>query len=162
MGQTDGGPKPGAPGGTSEATPGDPVAGGGSRQRRQQAGFSVFLDQVLDEAGAMHWESRLYHAESGAETAFAGASPDQWIGWILDRIANAGGAMASAVSSPSLATVEVASVELREVTFITDDPTSEGSLHTMKAQLVVQLTGVARLEREIGSRVLRGMAGPDR
>jgi hypothetical protein len=56
------------------------------------------------------------------------------------------------------AAVEVASVEILDVTFLGDDAAGGESLHTIKAQLVVQLSGLASLEREIGSSVLRRIA----
>jgi hypothetical protein len=63
---------------------GDPADRRG--RRRQMAGFSIFVDEVVDAQGRQHWETRLYHAESGVETTLAGASPEQWIAWILERI----------------------------------------------------------------------------
>jgi hypothetical protein len=70
----------------SDAPAGDSDSGRGPVRRRQHAGFSIFLDQVVDPQGRQHWETRLYHAESGVETTLAGASPQQWIAWILERI----------------------------------------------------------------------------
>ena len=130
--------------------------GGGqeSKRRRQQAGFSVFLDQVVD-AGETRWEARLYHAESGAETTLPGVAPDAWIAWILDRLHPVGAAQAPFEGRTSRTAVEVASVELFDVTIVGDNA-PEG-LRTIRAQLVVQLSGVAGLEREIGSRVLQGI-----
>jgi len=135
---------------------------GGTQKRRQQAGFSVFLDQIVDESGETHWETRLYHAESGAETTLPGASPDQWIGWILDRMRPVSAEELRPESGTSRAAVEVVSVEILDVTFVGDDAPGPEPLQALKAQLVVQLTGVAELEREIGSRVLRGLADPNR
>jgi hypothetical protein len=136
------------------------TAGGpGSKRRRQQAGFSVFLDQLVD-AGETRWETRLYHAESGAETTLPGVAPDQWIAWILDRLQPSGAADVPLEGTPSDTAVEVVSVEILDVTVGEDD--AEGSLRTIRAQLVVQLSGVAGLEREIGSRVLRGITDPGR
>ena len=126
--------------------------GGGS------AGFSVFLDQIIDESGETHWETRLYHAESGAETTLPGKAPDQWISWILDRMRPAATAGMPPEGAKNRAAVEVASVEILDVTFVGDDAADGESLHTIKAQVVVQLSGLARLEREIGSSVLRRIA----
>jgi hypothetical protein len=146
----------------SETGPLDgPGRGRESKRRRQQAGFSVFLDQVVD-AGETSWETRLYHAESGAETTLPGVAPDQWISWILDRLQPAGMADVPLAGATSRTAVEVASVEILDVTIEEDAPADAGSLRTMRAQLVVQLSGVAGLEREIGSRVLRGIADPGR
>jgi hypothetical protein len=126
--------------------------------RRQQAGFSIFLDQVADEHGRRHWESRLYHAESGVETTLRGASPEHWIAWILERL----GSPDIESSDPQLesrrAVAEVASVEIEDVTVADDVERGGGSLHTIKARVTVQLAGVAPLEREIGSQILRGIA----
>lgn len=152
MGQTDG--RPG-----SGAQEGGAAAGGGSGRRRQHAGFSVFLDQVVDEAGTTHWETRLYHAESGEESTLRGAAPDAWVGWILDRIGIAGGRRATTDPVPSRAVVEIASVEILDVTVEPEDASGDQPTHAIRAQLVVELTGIASLEREIGSRVLRGMTG---
>jgi len=135
--------------------------GHSSKRRRQQAGFSVFLDQVVD-AGETRWETRLYHAESGAETTLPGAAPDQWIAWILGRLQPAGVTEVPLAGTASRTAVEVASVEILDVTVAGDDAADGGPLRTIRAQLVVQLTGVAGLEREIGSRVLRGIADPAR
>jgi len=135
--------------------------GQGPKGRRQQAGFSVFLDQVVD-AGDTSWETRLYHAESGAETTLPGVAPDQWIAWILDRLQPAGLEDVPLAGTASRTAVEVASVEILDVTIVGDDAADGRSLRTIRAQLVVQLTGVDGLEREIGSRVLRGIADPKR
>jgi len=153
-----------------EQTDGKPNSGaldskavdGGSKRRRQQAGFSVFLDPIVAKSGETHWETRLYHAESGAETTLPGTAPDEWISWILDRMRPAATAGMPPEEATSRAAVEVASVEILDVTFLGDDAADGESLHTIKAQLVVQLAGVARLEREIGSRVLQGIGSPNR
>jgi hypothetical protein len=121
----------------------------------------VFLDQVVD-AGEPRWETRLYHAESGAETTLPGVAPDQWIAWILDRLQPPGAEKLPVAGTTSRTAVEVASVEILDVTIVGDDDPEGGSLRTIRAQLVVQLTGVAGLEREIGSRVLRGITEPGR
>ena len=131
-------------------------------KRRQKAGFSVFLDQIVDESGETHWETRLYHAESGAETTLPGKAPDQWISWILDRMRSAAAAELPAEEATSRAAMEVASVEILDVTFLGGAAADGESLHTIRAQLIVQLSGLAGLEQEIGSRVLRGIASPKR
>ena len=73
----------------------DALAGGDSadsRGRRSQlAGFSIFVDQVIDAQGGQHWETQLYHAESGIETTLVGACPEQWIAWILERMGRGAG-----------------------------------------------------------------------
>ena len=56
----------------------------------------------------------------------------------------------------------MASVEILDVTVVGDESTDGDSLRTIRAQLVVQLSGVAGLEREIGSRVLGGITDPNR
>jgi hypothetical protein len=151
VGPTDREKGSGAPGGTGRGQ--DP------KRRRQQAGFSVFLDQVVD-AGETGWETRLYHAESGAETTLPGVAPDQWIAWILDRLQPAGATDVPVAGASSRTAVKVASVEILDVTVSEGDGADGSSLSTMRAQLIVQLAGVAGLEREIGSRVLRGIADP--
>jgi hypothetical protein len=153
VGPTDPETGSGAPGGTGR--------GQDSKRRRQQAGFSVFLDQFVD-AGETGWETRLYHAESGAETTLPGVAPDQWIAWILDRLQPAGATDVPVAGASSRTAVKVASVEILDVTVSEGDGADGSSLSTMRAQLIVQLAGVAGLEREIGSRVLRGIADPGR
>lgn len=149
MGPNEGGP-------TSDGAGCDARTGSGSR--RQQAGFSIFLDQVADEQGRRHWETRLYHAESGEETALRGASPEHWVAWILERL----GSPDIEGSDPRLesrrAILEVASVEIDDVTVADDVDSRDGSLHTIRARVTVQLAGVAPVEREIGSQILRGIA----
>ena len=153
MGQTDREGDSGARRGTDR--------GRGSNRRRQQAGFSVFLDQFVD-AGETRWETRLYHAESGAETTLPGVAPDQWIAWILDRLQPTGATEVPLADTSSRTAVEVASVEILDVTIGGDDAADGDSRRTIRAQLIVQLTGFAGLEREIGSRVLWGIADPGR
>jgi hypothetical protein len=132
----------------------------GSEVRRQEAGFSIFLDQVADEQGRPHWETRLYHAESGVETTLAGASPEHWIAWILERLGSPDIGSTDPRLEPRRAVVELASVEIDDVTVADDVDGRGGSLHTIKARVTVQLAGVAPLEREIGSQILRGIAHP--
>ena len=123
--------------------------------RRQQAGFSIFLDQVVDPEGRQHWETRLYHAESDAETVLPGALPEGWIAWIFERIGS--GPATGQAREASRAVLQVDSVEIVDVAM--EDEREEGETsHTITAQVVVRLTGVARVEREIGSEVLRGIA----
>jgi hypothetical protein len=133
----------------------------GSARRQQKAGFSLFIDQLLDEAGNPRWESRLYHNESGVETTFADAAPDEWIAWILERLGTADSTGALIERANRQTTVEIASVEMLDVSIEADESEAE-SIHTIKARLVVQLSGIARLEREIGSRVLGEIASSDR
>lgn len=160
---------PNAGGSTSDEAGGD--ARSGSEVRRQQAGFSIFLDQVADKRGRRHWETRLYHAESGVETTLAGVSPEHWIAWILERLDSPDIAGPDPRHDPRPAVVEVASVEILDVTVADEVEGGDDSLHTIRARVAIQLAGVARLEREIGSQVLRGIAhsrprstrgGPDR
>ena len=130
-------------------------------RRRQRAGFSVFVDQVVDDEGRARCETRLYHNESGAEATFPGAAPEAWIAWMLER----SGAIDTAVDAAegpgtSRAYVEIASVEILDMSVDADDAPGDGSRHTVRAHLVVQLTGVSQLEREIGSRVLDGITRP--
>ena len=82
-------------------------SGSGPTGRRQQAGFSIFLDQVADQEGRQHWETRLYHAESDAETILPGALPEGWIAWILERIGYGPTAGGRAGAGASRAVVEV-------------------------------------------------------
>ena len=126
--------------------------------RHQRAGFSIFLDQVADDdSGTTHWETRLYHAESGSETSLPGASPDDWIGWLLEHI-GAVDAGADVRGAAARAVVEVASVEIIDVRITDDAPSRSPSLHTITANVVVQLTGVSGVERTIGSKILRGLS----
>ena len=143
---------------TSDGADDDARTGSGLRQ--QQAGFSIFLDQLADEQGRHHWETRLYHAESGIETTLSGASPEDWVAWILERLGSADIEGPDPRLDRRRAFVEVASVEIDGVTVADRRNPGGGSLHTIKARVTVQLTGVAPLEREIGSQILRGIAHP--
>lgn len=128
--------------------------GSGPTGRRQQAEFSIFLDHVTDAEGRQHWETRLYHAESDAETILPGALPEGWIAWIFERISSsapAGGVPAGS----SRAVLEVEGVEVLDV--VVEDRDQPEPLHTITARVVLRLTGVARVEQEIGSEVLRGI-----
>jgi len=149
--------------GDSGAGPGSDALAGpeprrGAGGRRQHAGFSIFLDQVADDSGQTHWETRLYHAESGAETILPSASPDEWIAWVLERIGSSDVVRAGPEANISAPSVEVATVEITDVKISQAKPDRDPSLHTITAQLVVQLTGVAGFERAIGSKILRGIA----
>ena len=98
------GPNAGGP--TSDGPDSDArlVAG----RRRQRAGFSIFLDQLADDHGGHHWETRLYHAESGLETTLAGASPEHWVAWILERLGPAETEGSTPRLDPRRAVVELA------------------------------------------------------
>lgn len=150
------GPNAGGP--TSDGPDGDArmVAG----QRRQRAGFSIFLDQVADDQGRHHWETRLYHAESGLETTLAGASPEHWVAWILERLERAEMEDPDSRLELRRAVIELATVEIDDVTVADRRAPGGGSLHTITARVTVQLIGVGRLEREIGAQILRGIARP--
>jgi hypothetical protein len=131
------------------------AAGSDPRTRRQHAGFSIFLDQVLDPEGRQHWETRLYHAESDAESTLAGVLPEGWIEWIFQRIGS--GETGSRSREASRAVLEVEDVEIVDVA-MEEGPETGEPRHTITAQVVVRLIGVARVERAIGSEVLRGIA----
>lgn len=132
----------------------------GSGRRQQQAGFSIFLDQLADEHGRHHWETRLYHAESGMESTLPGASPEHWVAWILERLGAADIKGSDQRLDPPRAVVELAAVEIDDVTVTESRASGGGPLHTIKARVTVQLAGVAPLEREIGSQILRGITHP--
>lgn len=133
-------------------------SGSGPTGRRQQAGFSIFLDQIADKEGQQHWETRLYHAESDAESILPGVLPEGWIAWILERIGYGPTEPGGGPAGATRATVEVEGVEIFDVVIDEKEHDRADSLHTITAQVVVRLTGVARVEREIGSEVLRGIA----
>ncbi len=124
--------------------------------RNQRAGFSMFVDQVADTGGRLRWETRLYHAESDAEAVFPGALPEGWIEWILARIGYRSNQPMGAPAVPSRAVLEVEAVEI--VAVAVDESTIGEPRHVVTAQVVLRLTGVARIEREIGAKVLRGIA----
>lgn len=147
MGPNAGGPTP--DGADRDARP-------GAGPRRQQAGFSIFVDQVADAHGRRHWETRLYHAESGVEATLTGASPEHWVAWILERLGTADIGCSDPRLEPPRAVVEVASVEIDDVT-VADDVDRGDSLHTITARVTVQVAGVAPLEREIGSQIMHGI-----
>jgi hypothetical protein len=57
---------------------------------RQQAGFSLFFDYMLDERGEQVWQTRVwqtraYHDETGQEAQFPGIAPVPWVEWILKQ-----------------------------------------------------------------------------
>jgi len=128
-------------------------------QRRQRAGFSIFVDQVVDQAGGQRWEARLYHAESGAETTLPGASPDQWLAWVLEHLGTQE-TLTGDCREPIHPTVEVLAVEVLDVTVTKEPATQAESTHRIAARVVIQLSGLTRLQREIGSRVLSQLSGP--
>lgn len=134
-----------------------PSAGRGP-DRRQQAGFSIFVDHVVDPRGRRGWETRLYHAESGVETTLAGADPQEWIAWLLEHLGHGEFAEAAQRPAPAQATAEVRSVEILDVTVGEQSCGENESLYTVRARVVAQFAGVDRVEREIGSQVLRGIA----
>ncbi len=127
----------------------------GKPARRQLAGFSIFLDEVVDASGRTGRETRLYHAESGAEATLTGVSPERWIAWILAGT-DAPTPEPGYGSLGPTATAEVTSVEILGVA-TTDADGESSSLHTLTARVVVQLTGVGPLEQAIGSRILHGL-----
>ena len=128
-------------------------------QRRQRAGFSIFVDQVVDQAGGQRWEARLYHAESGAETTLPGASPDQWLAWVLEHLGTQE-TLTGDCREPILPAVEVLAVEVLDVAVTEEPATQAESTHRIAARVVIQLSGLTRLQREIGSRVLSQLSGP--
>lgn len=129
-------------------------------RRRQRAGFSIFVDQVVDQAGGQRWESRLYHAESGAETTLPGASPDQWLAWVLEHLGTQE-TLTEGRREPIHPAVEVLAVEVLDVT-VTEEKsaTRVESTHKIAARVMIQLSGLSRLQRDIGSRVLSQLPGP--
>lgn len=134
--------------------------------RRQQAGFSIFLDRFHDEQGNVHWETRLYHAESGAEVSFEGAAPERWIPWMLERLGDEQPERTSSGPPPG-AQLSDLGVEVVEVVLTEqhDSPTStrlaggrDGDpLDTISAAVVVQLSGLNRMEHVLGAALLRGV-----
>jgi len=119
--------------------------------RRQTAGFSVFLDEVAGPPGTTRWETRLYHAESGAETTLPGVHPDEWVEWMLRH------AGAPHARRRRGAAIEVDAVEITDVSAV-ERPHPGGSVHTVTAEVVIRLDGVAGFERQLGARLLRGIA----
>jgi len=128
-------------------------------RRRQRAGFSIFVDQVVDEGGGQRWESRLYHAESGAETTLPGASPDQWLAWVLEHLRTQE-TLTAVRREPVHTAVEVLAVEVLDVTVTEESATRAEPTHRIAARVVIQLSGLSRLQRDIGSRVLSQLPGP--
>lgn len=147
MEHSGGGPEAGALGDTTR-----PV-----EHRRQQAGFSIFLDQVADDVGDNHWETRLYHAESGAESSLPGASPDEWVAWLLQQMASTGINQTAAARGPAPASVRVASVDILDVHLSNEVIDGAAEIQTITAHVVIQVSGMAGVEREIGSRILNGL-----
>lgn len=135
-----------------------PNAGRGSDRRQQQAGFSIFVDHVVDPRGRPGWETRLYHAESGVEATLAGADPREWIAWLLERLGRGEIVEADQQPAPAHAKAEVRSVEILDVMVGEQSSGDNESLYTVRARVVAQFAGVDRVEREIGSQILRGIA----
>ena len=124
-------------------------------ERRQHAGFSIFLDQVIGRRGESYWETRLYHNETGMETTLAGAFPEGWVTWVLER--SGASQIVSATEHRRLtASAEVAGVEIVEAAR-TESTALRGSQQIITAKVVLRLAGVA-LEREIGSQILQAIA----
>jgi hypothetical protein len=137
----------------------NPADGDSGDRRRQRAGFSIFVDQVDDATGERRWESRLYHAESGAEATLPGAHPEQWIAWVLQHLGpeRAGADQHRVTPGPA---VEVLAVEVLDVS-VTDRPVGpEDSTHTIAARVVVQVRGLSRVQRDIGARILNQLTAP--
>jgi hypothetical protein len=101
-------------------------------RRRQRAGFSIFVDQVVDQGGGQRWESRLYHAESGAETTLPGASPDQWLAWVLEHLGTQA-TLTEGRREPIHPAVEVLAVEVLDVTVTEESATRAESTHRIAA-----------------------------
>lgn len=120
--------------------------------RRQTAGFFVFLDEVAGASGTARWETRLYHTESGAETTLQGVHPDTWVDWMLRH--------AGPPHTPrrrGRPRIEVDAVEVLEVA-LTERTEGGTSVHTVTAQIILRLDGVAGLERRLGAELLRSIA----
>ena len=123
-----------------------------SDRRRQRAGFSIFVDAIETDDGRQHWQTRLYHAESGLETVQKGVSLAEWVSWLSARMADL---EVDVRLPPAEATsaIEVVSIKLLE------PPTKEYSderqhSKSLRAELVVELAGTTRIEQEIGRQVL--------
>jgi len=120
--------------------------------RRQTAGFSVFLDEVAGPAGTTRWETRLYHAETGAETTLPGVNPDAWVDWMLGHAGAPHPRRRRRGPAIEVGAVEIVGVTAEERT----DGTT--SVHTVTAEVLIRLDGVAGLERHLGAQLLRGIA----
>lgn len=135
--------------------------------RRQQAGFSIFLDRFHDKQGDVRWETRLYHAESGAEVSFEGAAPERWIAWMLERLGHEPPQRTSSVPTPGIRLTgldvnEVVEVVLTEQNESPRSPRLVGTpdgdpLDTISAAVVVQLSGLNQMEQTLGAALLRGV-----
>jgi hypothetical protein len=80
---------------------------------RQQAGFSIFFDYVSENDGKGHWQTRVYHDESGQQAHFTGVDADNWVAWVLARadLPQAAEASSRSEQAPEPASWEPALVE---------------------------------------------------
>ncbi|MGD9753026.1 MAG: hypothetical protein AB7W59_18700 [Acidimicrobiia bacterium] len=136
-----------------DPTAADPITG----RRRQRGAFSIFFDAPPGASEAL-WETRIYHEESGEEAIFAGANPDRWLTWLLDRVrAGSDDELLPLLGGDAVeADLQVeASVAMRN---------GERRLaEALSLRLRVGIEGVDALQRELGASLLRlagSLAGP--
>lgn len=120
---------------------------------QQRAGFSVFFDtQPAGPAGpgAVDRRTRLYHEETGDETAFGGWEPAGWVRWMLERLTSAQPASGPAGAAASLPSTQIVDVRL------TGDAIIGAGDEAMTVELDLHVTGTAELRRRTGSDRRRG------
>lgn len=144
----------------SRDTTSNPSGGDPGDRRRQRAGFSIFVDQVDDATGERRWESRLYHAESGAEATLPGANPEQWIAWVLQHLRPEEQADEDQHRAAPRPAVELLAVEVLDVSVTDQRIGSEDSTHSIAARVLVQVRGLSRVQRDIGARILNQLTAP--
>ena len=148
----------------------DPVleeAGGGQgyeppvEEGCQQAGFSLFFDLVRDAQGRKIWHTRVYHEESGAEIVLPGIAPGAWSDWILAQALPVEDRPERQPAAPSPA--DPSAQYALHVRIVDSKVAGPGALNAgaqeFSAEVRVEVTGLAELERALGQATLCSVLG---
>jgi len=140
---------------------------------QQRAGFTVFFDaQATGPGGSaeLHRRTRLYHEETGNETALRGWEPADWVRWILDRLGSALPPSAPAGATASLVSMEIVDIRLvgdpephRDIVRDRGDPpggSPRSGDDTVAVELQLRVTGMAELRQTLGAKVVGVLFGP--
>ena len=122
---------------------------------QQRAGFSVFFDVRPGGLDELRRRARLYHEETGDETAFRGWEPTDWVRWMLDRLGSA-----RPPSEPAGAAASLVSMEIIDVRLVGDVAPGAGD-DSVAVELQLRVTGMAELNRTLGARVVGVLFGPE-
>lgn len=124
----------------------------------QRAGFSVFFDVQPTGPGGpveLRRRTRLYHEETGDEATYPGWEPTDWVSWILGRLRSA-----RPPSEPAGATASLVSMEIIDVRRV-GHPTPGTGDDIASVELKLRVTGMAKLNRTLGARVVGVLFGPE-